>query len=97
MDMLDGLPSRPHEWLNMVAQGYNQYEYSAKKLKETKDTHRNGIIYQAQAETDKCNDFASLAEQLGNQVSMNINTLQNQLAAPEKNKSLSQEDKQLVD
>ena len=49
MDVSEGLPCRPHEWLNLAVKGYNQYAYSAKKLKETKGTHRNDIIYQAQA------------------------------------------------
>ena len=50
MDILEGLPPRPLEWPNLVAKGYNQCEYSAKKLNETKDTHRNGTVYQAQAD-----------------------------------------------
>ena len=60
MDMLEGLPSRPHEWPNLVAKGYNQYEHSAKTLNETKDTHRNGIIYQAHADIDLGNEFVSV-------------------------------------
>ena len=80
----------------MVAKGYNQYAYSAKQLKDTTDTHRNGIIYQAQAEIDKCNVVASLPEQLGNQVSMKSKPVQQRLAAPEKTKSLSEDEKAVV-
>ena len=77
------MPTKPHEWPNLAAKGYKQYEYSSKKLNGTKGTHKNGIIYQAQADIDKGNGFASLTEKLGNQVSMKINKVQNQFAAPE--------------
>ena len=60
MDMLEGLPSRPLEWPNLAAKGYQEYEYSGKKLRETPGTHRNGIIHQAQAEIHQGDEFASL-------------------------------------
>ena len=55
MDILEGLPSKPHEWPNLAAKGYTHYAYSAKNLKDTEDTHRHGIIYQAQADIEKSN------------------------------------------
>jgi hypothetical protein len=55
--MLEGLPSKPHEWPNFAAKGYKQYEYSAKKLNDRKATHRQGIIYQAQAMIHQSNEF----------------------------------------
>ena len=73
MDILEGLPSRPDEWPNLFAKGYNQYAYSAKELKETRGTHRQGAIYQAQAEIHQGSEFASLTKQVGNQVAIKGN------------------------
>jgi len=85
MDILEGLPSKPHEWPNLAATCYKQYAYSAKQLKEATDIHNNGITYQALAEVDKGNAFASLAAQLGNQVSMKSKPMHNKAGKTREN------------
>ena len=88
MDILEGFPPRPHEWTYLVAKGYTHYSYSAKQLKERKAAHRQGVIYQAQADIHQ-SEFASLNQQLGNQLDMRGNKLPKPLPAQEKNKELS--------
>ena len=46
MDMLEGLPSRPHEWPNLAAKGYKQYKHIGKKLQATTDIHSKAITQQ---------------------------------------------------
>ena len=39
-DILDGLPSRPHERPDLAAKGYKQYDYSQKMLNKHQKAHK---------------------------------------------------------
>ena len=53
MDIMEGLPVKPHEWPNVASKGYNQYKDSATQNKSTKDAHKHIISHQADAYIDK--------------------------------------------
>jgi hypothetical protein len=51
-DILDGLPSRPHERPDLAAKGYKQYDYSQKMLNKHQKAHKEKMEIQATAQVD---------------------------------------------
>ena len=52
VDILDGLPSRPHETSLLAAKGHKQYEYSAKALAQINRERAGNIEYMAEANVE---------------------------------------------
>ena len=57
VDILDGLPSRPHETSHVAAKGHKQYEYSTKALTQITREHTGNIEYMAEAKVDNRRDL----------------------------------------
>jgi hypothetical protein len=63
-DILEGLPSRPHESSYLVAKGHKQYEYYARALTQFSKENTGKIEYMAEANVDNGKEFDTLIENL---------------------------------
>ena len=64
VDILDGLPSRPHYTLYLVAKGHNQYEHSTKALTHITRDHTGKMKLMTEAKVDNGMEFDTLTENL---------------------------------
>ena len=63
-DILEGLPSRPHETSYLAAKGHKQYEYFARALTQLTKERTGKIEYMAEAKVDNGKEFDTLIENL---------------------------------
>ena len=64
-DILEGLPSRPHEISYLAANGHKHYEYNARALTQITRERAGTIEYMAEAKVDNGQEFDNLLANLG--------------------------------
>jgi hypothetical protein len=63
-DILDGLPSRPHERPDLAAKGYKQYDYSQKMLNTHQKAHKEKMEIQATAQVEDSKQFDAFKDMI---------------------------------
>jgi hypothetical protein len=61
-DILDGIPSRPHERSDLAAKGYKQYDYSKKMLNKHQKAHKEKMEIQAAAQVEDAKQFEAFKD-----------------------------------
>ena len=68
-DVLEGLPSQPHERPDLAAKGYKLYMYSAKRLNQQSHKTKDSMRTECQAKVETAQEHDALAEMIQGQSS----------------------------